>query len=109
MIFAYIGCVIFKLMDVTVLRTIASLISEFTPNPIPIESAVKLDDPFIHAFNLLRNADQPEKDITIKRAFRLYSEERHYSLNIATLLYYFLYYLKNYREDKYVQWDFTAD
>lgn len=95
-------------MDETVLGTIASLVTEFTPNPVPIESAVKLDDPFIHAFTLLRKVAQPENDITINQVFRLYSEERHYSLNIATLLYYFLYYLDNYREDKYVQWDFYS-
>src|SRR5262245_37999974 len=95
-------------MDGTVLGTIASLVTEFTPNPIPIESAVKLDDPFIHAFTLLRNVEQQENDVNINHVFRLYSEERHYSLNIATLLYYFLYYLENYREDKYVQWDFYS-
>src|SRR5437016_1633533 len=92
-------------MDETVLGTITSLAGEFTPNPLPLESAVKLDDPFMHAFDLLRNVEQAKRDSTINLAFRLYSEERHYSLNIATLLYYFLYYLNNYREDKHVQWD----
>jgi len=38
----------------------------------------------------------------------LYSEERHYSHNISTLLYYFLYYLSNYRNDERVKWDFYS-
>lgn len=96
-------------MDETVLDTIANLVAEFTPNPIhPIDSQVKLDDPFIHAFDLLRQLDNEKSDVTLNRAFRLYSEERHYSLNISTLLYYFLYYLREYRDDQRVQWDFYS-
>lgn len=97
------------IMDETVLGTIANLVAEFTPNPIhPIDSQVKLDDHFIHAFDLLRLADEGKSDVTIQRAFRLYVEERHYSHNISTLLYYFLYYLKHYRDDEWVQWDFSS-
>lgn len=92
----------------TVLGTIANLEKEFALNSIPTGSSVKLDDPFTHAFDLLRNTKQAKTDITIKQALRLYSEERHYSLNIATLLYYFLYYLSNYRDDRHVQWDFYS-
>jgi hypothetical protein len=96
-------------MDETVLDTIANLVAEFTPNPIhPIDSRVKLDDPFIHAFDLLGQVDADKSDATIKQAFRLYAEERHYSHNISTLLYYFLYYLKHYRDDEWVQWDFYS-
>ena len=91
------------------LGTIANLVAEFTPNPIhPIDSRVKLDDPFIHAFDLLRNVDEIKRDVTIHQAFRLYVEERHYSHNISTLLYYFLYYLRHYRDDEWVQWDFHS-
>ena len=95
-------------MGETVLGTITNLAAEFTPNPIPIESHVKLDDPFIHAFDLLRQVEEVKRDVTLGQAFHLYSEERHYSLNIATLLYYFLYYLNNYRNDKSVRWDFYS-
>src|SRR6266852_5567566 len=96
-------------MDQTVLGTIVNLVAEFTPNPVhPIDSRVKLDDPFIHAFDLLRQADEGKADATLKLAFRLYSEERHYSHNISTLLYYFLYYLREYRDDERVQWDFYS-
>jgi hypothetical protein len=96
-------------MDETVLGKIANLVAEFTPNPIhPIDSKVKLDDPFLHAFDLLRLTDEGKSDVTIKRAFRLYTEERHYSHNISTLLYYFLYYLRHYRDDERVQWDFYS-
>lgn len=96
-------------MKQTVLETIENLIGEFTPNPIPpLGSSVKLDDPFIHAFDVLRNVPQSKSHLTIDRAFRLYREERHYSLNIATLLFYFLYYLNNYRDDQRVQWDFYS-
>lgn len=99
----------FPVMDETVLDTIANLLAEFTPNPIPpIDSQVKLDDPFIHAFHLLGQVDVNKSDTTIKQAFRLYAEERHYSHNISTLLYYFLYYLKHYRDDECVQWDFSS-
>lgn len=95
-------------MNETVLGTISNLVDEFTRNPIPIDSRVKLDDPFLHAFDLLRNVAEDKRDWTSKKAFRLYSEERHYSHNISTLLCYFLYYLNNYREDKHVQWDFYS-
>jgi len=92
----------------TVLGKIATLAEAFTPNPIPIDSQVKLDDPFIGAFDLLRHIEEDKRDVNIKRALYLYSEERHYSLNISTLLYYFLYYLSNYRDDERVQWDFFS-
>jgi hypothetical protein len=95
-------------MDQTVLSTITSLVKEFTPNHMPTESSVKLDDTFIHAFDLLQGVKHDERDTTIKQALRLYSEERHYSLNIATLLCYFHYYLNNYRQDEHVQWDFHS-
>jgi hypothetical protein len=93
-------------MEETVLGTITNLLGEFTPNAIPLGSSVKLDDPLIHAFNLLRNVEHA-RDVH-KEAFRLYTEERHYSLNVATLLCYCLYYLSNYRDDKHVQWDFCS-
>jgi hypothetical protein len=93
----------------TVLGAIASLVEAFTPNPIPpLDSKVKLDDPFIGAFDLLRQIEEDKRDTTIKREFYLYTEERHYSHNISTLLYYFLYYLSNYRNDERVQWDFYS-
>jgi hypothetical protein len=98
-------------MNDTVLSTIANLLGEFTPNPIPIpplDSKVKLDDPFIHAFNLLQQTEEDKADPPMKQAFRLYSEERHYSHNISTLLYYFLYYFRHYRDDEWVQWDFHS-
>ena len=98
----------FHSMCETVMGGIAAFVEAFTPNPIPLDSQVKLDDPFIGAFDLLRHIDEDKRDVTIKRALYLYSEERHYSLNISTLLYYFLYYLSNYRDDERVQWDFYS-
>lgn len=96
-------------MGETVLGVIANLVEAFTPNPIPpLDSKVKLDDSFIGAFELLRQIEEDKRDATIKRAFYLYTEERHYSHNISTLLYYFLYYLSNYRNDERVQWDFYS-
>jgi hypothetical protein len=96
-------------MDEKVLSTIGNLVAEFTPNPIhPFDSQVKLDDPFIHAFDLLRQVDEDKSGTTIKRAFQLYAEERHYSHNISTLLYYFLYYSRHYRDDERIQWDFHS-
>lgn len=93
----------------TVLGTIANFVEAFTPNPIPpLGSKVKLDNPFIAAFDRLRQMGEDKRDATIERAFYLYTEERHYSHNISTLLYYFLYYLSNYRKDEYVQWDFDS-
>ena len=92
----------------TVLGAIANLVEAFTRNPIPLDSQVKLDEPFIGAFDLLGHIEEDKRDVTIKRAFYLYSEERHYSQNISTLLYYFLYYLNNYRNDERVQWDFYS-
>lgn len=69
---------------------------------------MKLDDPFIGAFDRLRPLGEEKRDAIIERAFYLYTEERHYSHNISTLLYYFLYYLSNYRVDERVQWDFYS-
>jgi hypothetical protein len=93
----------------TVLGTITNFVEAFTPNPItPLGSKVKLDDPFIAAFDLLHKITDDKKDALIKQALYFYAEERHYSHNISTLLYYFLYYLKNYREDEHVQWDFGS-
>jgi hypothetical protein len=94
-------------MEETVFGTITNLLGEFAPNALPLNSSVKLDDPFIHAFDLLRNVDHAKSNVT-KQAFRLYTEERHYSLNVATLLCYCLYYLSTYRDDKHVQWDFRS-
>ncbi|HMG76649.1 MAG TPA: hypothetical protein VK582_24445 [Pyrinomonadaceae bacterium] len=91
------------------LRTITTFAEAFTPNPIPpLGSKVKLDDPFIAAFDRLRQIEEDQRDATIERAFYLYTEERHYSHNISTLLYYFLYYLSNYQNDERVHWDFYS-
>lgn len=38
----------------TVLGAIANLVEAFTRNSIPLDSQVKLDEPFIGAFDLLR-------------------------------------------------------
>ncbi len=95
-------------MTETVVNTIANLGDEFKHNPVPLWSGVKLDNAFLHAFNLLRNVDEVKKNETIRHAFRFFREERHYSLNITTLLYYFLYYLNSYRDSKDSQWDFHS-
>jgi hypothetical protein len=93
----------------TVLGAIENLLSEFTPNPIPVDSRVKLDDPFTGAFNDLRlNVAGELNDKTLKETFFRYQEERHYSDNITVLLYYFLYYLNNYSQDEHVRWDFYS-
>jgi hypothetical protein len=96
-------------MAETILNTIGQLLKEFTPNPIPFDSPIKLDDPLSGAFEELRlNTERDKRDVRTKEALSRYREVRHYSNNISTLLYYFLYYLRNYQADKQVKWDFYS-
>lgn len=94
----------------TVLETIENLGAEFTPNPIPFpDQRIKLDDPFMSAFDHLRlNVGEDKRDARVREALVRYREARHYSHNIWTLLYFFLHYLQNYAHDRQVHADFYS-
>lgn len=96
-------------MDI-VLDRIENLLTEFTPNSIPFPNErIKLDDPFMDAFDHLRlNVGEDKRGWREREALVRYREARHYSNNIWTLLYFFLHYLRNYAHDKHVHADFYS-
>lgn len=56
----------------TVLGSIANLADAFTPNPFPFDSQVKLDDPFVGAFEMVRHIEEDKRDVIIKQAFYIH-------------------------------------
>ncbi len=82
-------------MPKTTLATIASLTENFTPNPIPIDGRFKLDEPFLHAFNILTTKGQEQTDAASGKAFRLFRESRRFYHTISTLVFYSIYFLTN--------------
>lgn len=93
-----------------VLNRIENLLTEFTPNPIPFpDQRIKLDDPFMNAFDHLRmNIKGDKRDRKVQESLVRYQEARHYSHNIWTLLYFFLHYLRNYPHDEHIRSDFHS-